>query len=254
MKHISVKILYFIALIGLCFSFTFIDLPDNFMSRQLKFDRVKEAFAHKEKTVRSLLAKQDIDLSTLRVILVAYKEESEIELWTASDDNDYHLLKTYSICSRSGVVGPKRKAGDLQVPEGLYKIDRFNPVSSYHLSLGLNYPNTSDKILGSKDPGSNIFIHGECVTIGCMPVTNDKIEEVYLFAALAKDAGQQEIPVYVFPLHMDIKGMNRLKPLISSNPTLGKFWYNLKTCHDRFQSTHRPVPYSVDTKGNYVLN
>ncbi|MBC7451384.1 MAG: hypothetical protein H7259_07840, partial [Cytophagales bacterium] len=56
----------------------------------------------------------------------------------------FTLTKTYSICSASGTSGPKRKQGDNQVPEGVYYIDRFNPASNFHLSLGLNYPNTSD--------------------------------------------------------------------------------------------------------------
>ncbi len=49
----------------------------------------------------------------------------------------------------AGTLGPKTNAGsDYQVPEGFYYINEFNPKSSFHLSLGLNYPNASDRILG----------------------------------------------------------------------------------------------------------
>ena len=64
---------------------------------------------------------------------------------------------------QSGTTGPKRAEGDYQVPEGFYYINEFNPNSKYHLSLGLNYPNASDKILSdSIDPGVK-FIFMETV-------------------------------------------------------------------------------------------
>src|SRR5690606_11025729 len=98
----------------------------------------------------------------------------------------FTLVKTYPVCSSSGLPGPKRKKGDRQTPEGFYHIDRFNPQSAFHLSLGINYPNSSDKILGHSDPGGDIFIHGSCVTIGCVPLTDDLIKEVYVLAVEAK--------------------------------------------------------------------
>ena len=72
---------------------------------------------------------------------------------------------------QSGTMGPKRLQGDYQVPEGFYYINEFNPNSNYHLHLGLNYPNASDKILSdSLRPGGDIYIHGSCVSIGCIPL------------------------------------------------------------------------------------
>ncbi len=110
------------------------------------------------------------------ILLRAYKQESELELWAKNKkDKQYTLLKTYKICASSGTLGPKRKQGDIQVPEGFYVIDRFNPVSNFYLSLGVSYPNASDKILGVKGAlGGDIFIHGNCVTIGCLPISDDK--------------------------------------------------------------------------------
>jgi murein L,D-transpeptidase YafK len=84
--------------------------------------------------------------------------------------------------------------GDYQVPEGFYYINEFNPKSAYHLSLGLNYPNASDKVLSdSIKPGGDIYIHGNCVTVGCIPLQNNQIEELYVLAANAKNAGQDFI-------------------------------------------------------------
>ena len=55
------------------------------------------------------------------------------------------------------------------------------------MSLGLNYPNASDKIISQKtDPGGDIYIHGSCVTVGCIPIQDFQIEEVYILAMGAK--------------------------------------------------------------------
>ena len=65
------------------------------------------------------------------------------------------------------------------MPEGFYELDWFNPQSNFFLSLHINYPNASDRILGSrKNPGGDIFLHGSCASIGCIPITDDGIKEV----------------------------------------------------------------------------
>ena len=88
-----------------------------------------------------------------------------------------------------GQLGPKRHTGDYQVPEGFYEIYRFNPRNNFHLSLGLNYPNTADRALGEPAPGSDIFIHGGAVTMGYLPIIDAGIEEVYLLTVMARAAG-----------------------------------------------------------------
>jgi murein L,D-transpeptidase YafK len=109
-------------------------------------------------------------------------------------------LRSYPLAATSGTLGPKRRAGDGQVPEGFYTIDRFNPQSAFHLSLGLDYP-TADDILatGLADPGGDIFLHGSNVTAGCLPLTDAGIEEIYLLAVAARAAGQASISVHIFP-------------------------------------------------------
>src|SRR6185436_20905744 len=98
---------------------------------------------------------------------------------------------TYKVCQQSGTTGPKRVEGDYQVPEGFYYINEFNPNSNYHLSLGLNYPNASDRLLSdSLRPGGNIYIHGNCVSTGCIPVNDEQIEEIYIITSSAKAQGQ----------------------------------------------------------------
>ena len=86
-----------------------------------------------------------------------------------------------------GHAGSQRRAGDGQVPEGFYHVNRFHPRSAYHLSLGLDYPSPHDILAtGLADPGGDIFLHGSNVSEGCLPLTNAGIEEVYLLAVAAR--------------------------------------------------------------------
>jgi murein L,D-transpeptidase YafK len=122
---------------------------------------------------------------------------------------------------QSGAMGPKRMEGDYQVPEGFYYINEFNPNSLYHLSLGLNYPNASDRILSdSSRPGNNIYIHGNCVSTGCIPISDVPIEELYYIASNVKAQGQDFIPVHVFPVRYNLKKSMDISILLSKNKTL----------------------------------
>jgi murein L,D-transpeptidase YafK len=163
-------------------------------------------------------------------------------------------LKEYPFCNSSGALGPKRRQGDGQIPEGFYHIDRFNPLSNFHLSLGINYPNQADRIRGgSGDLGGDIFIHGGCVTIGCVPITDELIKEVYLIAVEAKTAGQGRIPVHIFPARMGAKGMRQLEGAASGNQELLDFWRNLKSGYDSFEQNRRLPSVTVDRQGRYVV-
>lgn len=160
-------------------------------------------------------------------------------------------VKAFDICVLSGELGPKRKQGDYQVPEGFYHIDRFNPSSNFHLSLGIDYPNASDKILGDpQKPGGDIFIHGSCVTVGCLPMTNEGISEIYLYALYARAAGQRDIPVYIFPFEMTDRN---LQTYIKRYPAHKTFWENLKKGHDRFIGDRKELAVKIDNKGNYLF-
>ncbi|MHA6264304.1 L,D-transpeptidase family protein [Arenibacterium sp. CAU 1754] len=105
--------------------------------------------------------------------------------------NDELVLKSYKIDMGFAPDGDKLHEGDGKTPEGNYFIDRRNPNSSFHLSLGISYPNAQDiaeaRALG-KEPGGDIFIHGqpnserakgEDWTAGCIAVKNREIEDIY---------------------------------------------------------------------------
>lgn len=101
------------------------------------------------------------------------------------------VLESYDISLGFAPTGDKVKEGDGRTPEGLYFIDRLNPQSRFHLSLGINYPNQRDLAearAAGVDPGGDIFIHGrpkkfrngiEDWTAGCIAVTDEEIEEIY---------------------------------------------------------------------------
>lgn len=227
----------------------------DFKASQLKNTRVREAYKDKEELVLNRLKDKIIDKKTVNIFLRVFKKEKRLELWTkSSNQNVYLLLHNYEICASSGDLGPKRMGGDGQVPEGFYYIDRFNPYSNFYLSLGLSYPNKSDRILGTKgNLGGDIFIHGSCVTIGCMPLTDDKIKELYVLALEARAAGQQSIPVHIFPCEMDKAGMEYLEETYKGNTSKISFWNNIKKGFDHFESLKKLPAITVQADGTYAF-
>ncbi len=230
--------------------------PESFREQQKKAPRVKISYKEKEQGVKELLAAKNIDPATLNLFIRVFKQEARLELWAKSkNQTQFILLRGYNICSSSGELGPKRKQGDGQVPEGFYHIDRFNPYSNFYLSLGINYPNQSDNKLAEKgNPGGDIFIHGSCVTIGCLPMTDDKIKEIYLIAVEAKSNGQEKIPVHIFPCSLNEDGVQFLAEKYRTNIELIRFWTNLKSGFDYFEK-HKILPkVTVDITGRYIFN
>ena len=157
---------------------------------------------------------------------------------------------------QSGAIGPKRSEGDNQVPEGFYYINEFNPASNYHLSLGLNYPNASDKVLSDvKNPGGDIYIHGNCVSTGCIAIQDAPIEEVYLIASMAKTGGLDFIPVHIFPVKYDVqKSLDYLTESIKGNQVIHKFILNIKSVFDYFEEKKQLPVILVNKKGDYIIN
>jgi len=208
----------------------------SFKQKQMSYSKVKTAYHEKEKVVLENLAKAGIKVEELEIYIRALKSEKVVELWAKSrQSKEFKLIREFAICTSSGSPGPKRKEGDMQVPEGFYYISHFNPESNFYLSLGINYPNASDKILSDKaHPGGAIYMHGNCVTIGCIPITDDKIKELYIYAVEARNNGQLQIPVSSFPCRMDDKAFQSIKREYASNKQLLNFWDNIKQGYDYF--------------------
>ncbi len=225
----------------------------DFLKAQKQYKRVKAAFEEKEALLRKKLQSHEMAFDNFNLLLVAYKSEDLIEVYAqAKKSKVYKKIISYQVCTRSGKLGPKRKEGDLQVPEGFYYIDRFNPSSSFHLSLGINYPNLSDKRKSTaKHLGGDIFIHGACASIGCLPITNDCIKELYVLAVWAKHYGQNKIPVYIFPFKMTKQALEAQKSQYHKETVA--FWDNLKEGYDRFLQQPRELSFSINAQGDYVF-
>ncbi len=161
-----------------------------------------------ETRLKSILDSWPVDKST-QLTLVVYKQERILEVWMTSPLKK--KLKTYPFTAFSGRLGPKNRQGDRQIPEGLYKVDRMNPFSQYYLSIGINYPNELDRQRGKekniKDLGGDIFIHGKNKTIGCIPIGDEAIEELFY---LVNKAGYQTTKVVISPQRLPLPPLSHL--------------------------------------------
>lgn len=187
----------------------------------------------------------------------SFKYDRQLEVWVKNDSREsFRLFKTYKVCMQSGTTGPKRMEGDYQIPEGFYYINEFNPNSKYHLSLGLNYPNASDRILSdSIRPGGAIYIHGNCVSTGCIAISDAPIEELFLIASRVRANGQDFIPVHVFPVRYDVKkSLQYLAETTIRNQALQKFAIRLKEAFDYFEERKQLPVILVSKSGEYVIN
>jgi murein L,D-transpeptidase YafK len=221
----------------------------------LRNNRVKQAFKTKRATLKAAFKRQGLSYPARRVFIRIFKRERVLELWGSDHKGRYKLVKRYPVCAASGELGPKRRQGDHQVPEGFYRVRVFNPWSAFHLSMGINYPNRSDRILGARgNLGGAIMLHGDCVSIGCVAITDDLIKEVYLAAAESFLKGRRPIPVHIFPTRMSERGMRLLKKRYSHKPKLLSFWKNIKPGYDYFEKRRTLPRVKVNRKGKYLVS
>lgn len=226
-----------------------------FKVQQMTYNRVKVAYQKKLPIIKGLLRQQNINTLDIELFIRAMKQERVVEVFAREKGaKKFKLIRTYKFCKSSGELGPKRKEGDKQIPEGFYHIDRFNPVSKFHLSLGINYPNRSDKVLGDTTGlGGDIFFHGDCVTVGCIPITDNNIRELYVFAVEAKARGQKKIPVNIFPARLDDAGLEKLKEAHKEQAPLVNFWESLQKGYQYFEET-KELPAIIFAKdGRYIV-
>ena len=216
-----------------------------------------DIFNRKEDSLRVEFSKKGMQWPAKYMYIRSFKYDAQLEVWVKNEAKEqYRLFKTYRVCMQSGTMGPKRFQGDYQVPEGFYYINEFNPNSNYHLSLGINYPNASDRILSdSLRPGGEIYIHGSCVSVGCIPLTDDQIEELYIMASYARANGQDFIPVHVFPVKYNVKkSLDYLNTTTKKNQQLQQFASQLKEAFDKFEEKKQIPLVLVNKKGQYLFD
>ena len=229
----------------------------SFIDYQKTFPRPTEALQKKADTLQKQFEAKKLIWPAKYIYIRSFKYDSQLEVWVKNEIKDqFQLFKTYKVCALAGTLGPKRMEGDYQVPEGFYYINVFNPKSNYYLSLGINYPNISDKILSdSLRPGSEIFIHGSCVTVGCIPIRDEQIDELYILAAYAKDQGQDFIPVHIFPIRFNVeRSIKFLDNLTKDDPALKKFAGKMEDAFDYFDKYKQLPVVMIGDKGQYMIN
>lgn len=223
----------------------------SFLKQQLKYARVAGAFKEKWPAISTNLKAKGVDSANYRVLLRIFKQEQVLEVWLKSKNADKYVhYGNYDICRSSGEPGPKRTEGDYQVPEGFYTINFFNAFSDYYLGMQVDYPNQSDRILGKRPYGGQIMIHGNCVTIGCVPITDDKIKELYLICLFSKGAGNP-VRVEGYPFKLSEANLSAAKEKFDK--TLTDFWNNLKLEYDYFEKNRKVPGIGVDKTGSYKL-
>jgi hypothetical protein len=136
-----------------------------------------------------------------RLAFVGIKTERVLQVYAAGDDETYRFVCAYPVLAASGVLGPKLREGDGQVPEGVYRIWELNPNSRYHLSLWVGYPNAFECSRAAEEarfePGGEIMIHGGAASRGCLAVGDEAAEDLFVLAALT---GIENITVVLTPI------------------------------------------------------
>jgi len=180
---------------------------------------------------------RDKNMRTHSPILIrAFKQESELEVWKQDSSGKMALLKTFPMCRWSGQLGPKVKEGDRQVPEGFYSVTpgAMNPNSSYYLSFNVGYPNNVDRQLGRT--GAHIMVHGDCSSMGCFAMTDAQVADIYALSREAFAGGQTQIQMQSYPFRMTPENLAKYR----SDPHMA-YWRNLKQGNDHFEVTREPV-------------
>lgn len=182
------------------------------------------------------------------ILIRIFKHESELEIWKRDRSGRFALLKTYPICRWAGQLGPKKREGDRQAPEGFYHVNAsmLNPNSQYYLSFNLGYPNPLERALGYT--GDALMVHGACTSAGCFALTDTGVAEIYAVVREALKGGQQSFQVQAFPFRMTSEKM----ALHRDDPNFD-FWSIIKEGHDKFLNTRLPPRVSY-CGGRYVFD
>ena len=182
------------------------------------------------------------------VLIRIFKQSNELELWRMINDGSYALVKTYNICAYSGELGPKKKQGDRQAPEGFYAIgaSQMNYHSIRYLSADTGYPNMYDRVHGYT--GAALMIHGGCDSAGCYAIEDQPVQEVFTAIRDSLKAGQKQVQVQIYPFKL-----NALNMFFNKDNKNIDFWQQLKLGYDKFEADRRELKVTVVNK-RYLIN
>lgn len=178
-------------------------------SRKTVADRVAEFGCMARARLAPAFARICVSYPPRGITLVGLKAERTLQVWVSGEvDGGWRHLKDYPILGASGTLGPKLRQGDGQVPEGLYRIESLNPNSLYHLALRVGYPSREDRERGAEDGrtnlGSDIMIHGNTCSIGCLAMGDEAAEDLFVLAA---ETGVESISVILSPVDFRVRDL-----------------------------------------------
>ncbi|KTD20083.1 Legionella secretion system protein A [Legionella lansingensis] len=193
-----------------------------------------------EPELKRFFARSHVAYPPNEVALLAFKKERKLELWAKDDNHSWRYIHTYPLTAFSGRLGPKLRERDGQIPEGIYRLITFNPFSSMHLSMMIDYPNHFDRLQAIKDGrkklGNNIFLHGKSLSVGCLAVGDWAIDQLFL---LARRVGLQHVKVIIAPNDLRIA-----KPATSNfaQPRwLPDLYKQISTALNQFPTTQKKI-------------
>jgi hypothetical protein len=175
-------------------------------------DRVAQYGAVARARLRPSFDAAGVPYPPARFLLLGLKQERELQLYAAGPDQLLRFVRAYPILGASGVLGPKLREGDKQVPEGVYSIVYLNPNSVAHLSLALNYPNEFDRAQAMEDGrdlttlGGDIMIHGGWNSVGCLAIGDRNAEDIFVLAA---DSNWEQAVVVISPVDFRYRSLPR---------------------------------------------
>lgn len=182
------------------------------------------------------------------MLLRVFKLEREVEVWVQPEDQQtFVLFRIFPICFYSGKLGPKVKEGDMQSPEGFYFVGpaQMRAKSQYHRAIDFAFPNDYDAAQGYT--GTELLIHGNCVSSGCYAMTDPFVEQLFELGSATAATAAQGFWIHAFPFHMTAEALAGQQ----DSPWLG-FWEQLKAGYDAFETSRVPPHIRVEG-GRYVV-
>ncbi len=174
--------------------------PDSNVEKTVD-DRLREYGSTSRARLKPYFDAKQVPYPPARLTLVGLKQERQLEIYAAGQNQELQYIHTYPILGASGGPGPKQKEGDHQVPEGIYAVEWLNPNSLYHVSFRIGYPNEFDRaqaqVEGRTNLGGDIMLHGGSGSVGCLAMGDPASEDFFVLAA---DTGISNITIILSPV------------------------------------------------------
>ena len=165
-------------------------------------------FAAAGERVRRQCSSAGIEFPSSRVTLVGLKQERRLEVYAGPVAGELRRMAVHPILAASGVLGPKLREGDRQVPEGIYRLESLNPNSRFHAALRVAYPNEFDRRMAGREGrtrlGGDIMIHGGASSVGCLAMGDPGAEDLFVLAAAV---GVENVAVVLSPVDLRRRGL-----------------------------------------------